>query len=132
MCEELGTGWDKIIISCELQQLPAPHIDIYDENTKVTLLSKVDFFDLSPLFKCKTIMTGTPVANRPYDIWAQVYFLDEGQSLGNDFKEFKKKTNLRNDFENNEKKRNEFEKAVSSISIKFQIFQLEKPKKVVV
>lgn len=47
MCEELGTGWDKIIISCELLQLPAPHIDIYEENTKVTLFSKVDFFDLS-------------------------------------------------------------------------------------
>lgn len=47
MCEELGTGWDKIIISCELQQLPAPHIDIYEENTKVTLFSKVNFFDLS-------------------------------------------------------------------------------------
>lgn len=46
MCEELGTGWDKIIISCELQQLPAPHIDIYEENTKVTLFSKVSFFDL--------------------------------------------------------------------------------------
>lgn len=48
MCEELGTGWDKIVISCEEQQLPAPHINIYDENTKVTLYSKVDFFDLSP------------------------------------------------------------------------------------
>ena len=48
MCEELGTGWDKIIISCEIQQLPAPHIDTYEENTKVTLFSKVDFFDLSP------------------------------------------------------------------------------------
>ena len=47
MCEELGTGWDKIIISCELKQLPTPHIDIYEENTKVTLFSKVDFFDLS-------------------------------------------------------------------------------------
>ncbi|MBQ2897913.1 MAG: putative DNA binding domain-containing protein [Clostridia bacterium] len=48
MCEELGTGWDKIVISCELQQLPTPHIRIYEENTKVTLFSKVDFFDLSP------------------------------------------------------------------------------------
>lgn len=47
MCEELGTGWDKIIISCELQQLPTPHIDIYEESTKVTLFSRVDFFDLS-------------------------------------------------------------------------------------
>ncbi len=48
MCEELGTGWDKIVISCELQQLPTPHIRIYDENTKVILFSHKDFFDLSP------------------------------------------------------------------------------------
>ncbi len=47
MCEELGTGWDKMVTSCELQQLPTPRIDIYEENTKVTLFSKVDFFDLS-------------------------------------------------------------------------------------
>lgn len=46
MCEELGTGWDKIVISCELQQLPTPNIRIYDENTKVTLFSKMDFFDM--------------------------------------------------------------------------------------
>jgi len=48
MCEELGTGWDKIVISCEIQQLPTPNIRIYEENTKVTLFSKKDFFDLSP------------------------------------------------------------------------------------
>ena len=47
MCEELGTGWDKIVISCEMRQLPAPHINIYNENTKVTLFSKIDFFDLT-------------------------------------------------------------------------------------
>lgn len=51
MCEELGTGWDKIVISCEMQQLPTPHIRIYEENTKVTLFSKKDFFDLSPADK---------------------------------------------------------------------------------
>ena len=48
MCEELGTGWDKIVISCELQQLPTPHIRTYDENTKVILFAYKDFFDLSP------------------------------------------------------------------------------------
>lgn len=47
MCEELGTGWDKIVISCELQQLPTPHIRIYEESTKVTLFSKKDFSELS-------------------------------------------------------------------------------------
>ncbi|SDD31320.1 ATP-binding protein [Peptococcus niger] len=47
MCEELGTGWDKIVIQCELFQLPAPRISLYDENTKVTLYSKKLFSDLT-------------------------------------------------------------------------------------
>ena len=51
MCEELGTGWDKIIISCELQHLPAPNILPYEENTKVTLFSEMGFFDLSQMDK---------------------------------------------------------------------------------
>lgn len=28
MCEELGRGWDRMVISCELQKLPAPRIQI--------------------------------------------------------------------------------------------------------
>lgn len=47
MCEELGTGWDKIVISCELLHLPAPKIDLYEENTKVTLFSRVPFSGMS-------------------------------------------------------------------------------------
>ena len=47
MCEELGSGWDKMVISCELQQLPAPQINTYEENTKVVLFSHRNFFDLS-------------------------------------------------------------------------------------
>lgn len=47
MCEELGTGWDKIVISCEFQQLPAPKIDLYEESTKVTLFSEVPFSAIS-------------------------------------------------------------------------------------
>ena len=39
-------------------------------------------------------MTGTPVANRPYDLWSQVYFLDQGNSLGNSFSEFKDMADL--------------------------------------
>jgi SNF2 family DNA or RNA helicase len=34
-------------------------------------------------------MSGTPIANRPYDLWSQIWFLDHGESLGNDFKTFK-------------------------------------------
>lgn len=48
ICEELGTGWDKIVLSCEVQMLPAPRIDLYEENTKVTLYSEMPFTNLSP------------------------------------------------------------------------------------
>lgn len=47
MCEELGTGWDKMVISCEMMQLPTPKIRIYAENTQVIMSSKTDFSDLS-------------------------------------------------------------------------------------
>lgn len=46
MCEELGTGWDKIVIACELLQLPAPRIDLYEENTKVTLYAEIPFSNI--------------------------------------------------------------------------------------
>lgn len=47
MCEELGTGWDKIVIACELLQLPAPKIEVYEESTRVTLYTEIPFTNLS-------------------------------------------------------------------------------------
>ena len=47
ICEELGTGWDKIVIACEVQQLPAPRIDIYEGSTKALLFSRVKYSVLS-------------------------------------------------------------------------------------
>jgi len=47
ICEELGTGWDKIVISCETDLLPAPKIDLYEENTKVTLYAEMPFGNIS-------------------------------------------------------------------------------------
>ena len=38
----------------------------------------------------RVIMTGTPVANRPQDLWSQLFFLDDGASLGGSFEEFRK------------------------------------------
>jgi len=52
------------------------------------------FFRLAPLFVRRVIMTGTPVANRPYDVWAQIFFLDSGQALGTDFAAFKRDTDF--------------------------------------
>lgn len=61
-----------------------------------TKVSKA-LFSLSPQFTRKLIMTGTPVANRPYDVWSQIYFLDAGVSLGDDFELFKKENDLKKD-----------------------------------
>lgn len=47
ICEELGTGWDKIVMSCELMQLPAPKIDLYENSMKVTLFSHMPFAKIS-------------------------------------------------------------------------------------
>jgi len=37
------------------------------------------------------IMTGTPVANKPEDLWAQYFFLDDGDTLGATFEAFRSK-----------------------------------------
>lgn len=104
---------------------------IIDESTKIknpkSKLTK-DFFELSNLFKKRVIMTGTPVANRPYDIWAQVYFLDSGKSLGISFDDFKKNTDLSNKLASNKKERDNFELAVSEIYKKINKFSIRETK----
>lgn len=52
------------------------------------------FHSISDLFERRIIMTGTPVANRPYDIWAQIKFLDGGKALGSTFDMFKQDMDL--------------------------------------
>ena len=43
LCEESGTGWDKMVVACELLQTCAPKIELYDDFTKVVLFSKADY-----------------------------------------------------------------------------------------
>lgn len=45
---------------------------------------------LRGLAKRRHILTGTPVANRPDDLWSQMLFLDDGESLGTSFEEFQR------------------------------------------
>lgn len=45
-CEELGTGWDRIISSCEASYLPAPKVVEYEEaggSVRVSLMSYVPY-----------------------------------------------------------------------------------------
>ena len=84
--------------------------------------------DLAPLFKKRVIMTGTPVANRPEDIWSQIYFLDGGKSLGGIFTKFKKQVSLNNRLAYNEEKRIEFELNVSGIFKQISHFSVRETK----
>ena len=70
---------------------------VLDESQKIknpeTRLS-TSFHSLHKKFTRRIIMTGTPVANRPHDIWSQIKFLDGGRSLGTSFDEFKNVVDL--------------------------------------
>ncbi len=70
---------------------------ILDESQKIknpeAAITRV-FHEISTAFERRIIMTGTPAANRPYDIWAQIKFLDGGEALGRTFEAFKHQTDL--------------------------------------
>ena len=104
---------------------------IIDESAKLknpdANLTKV-FFELAPLFQKRVIMTGTPVANRPYDIWAQIYFLDHGLSLGANFNEFKNATDLSNKLSDSPELQHHFEVALSKVFSKIQKFSVRETK----
>lgn len=53
-------------------------------------------FQLRPQSAKRIIITGTPVANKPIDLWSQFYFLDGGKLFGDNFNDFKAKYNERN------------------------------------
>lgn len=48
-------------------------------------------FDLAEYSQKRIILSGTPIANSPQDLWSQFYFIDGGKTLGNDFSEFKRR-----------------------------------------
>jgi len=50
ICEELGSGWDKIVYEIEKFHLPAPRVDVINDCTRVTIyayrsLSELDLYD---------------------------------------------------------------------------------------
>ena len=46
-CEASGSGWDKIISSCEAEHLPVPHIHKYDNSVKVVLFAERPYGKIS-------------------------------------------------------------------------------------
>lgn len=104
---------------------------IIDESAKIknpeAALTQA-FFELSPYFEKRVIMTGTPVANRPYDLWAQVYFLDGGVSLGDDFNGFKRETDLTADLQHNMQAFEAYQHRLAGINDRIKSFSIRETK----
>jgi SWI/SNF-related matrix-associated actin-dependent regulator of chromatin subfamily A-like protein 1 len=76
--------------------------------------------------KKNIIITGTPVANKPEDLWSQFYFLDNGKLLGNNFKEFKKEYGIKIGMGKNEIN----EKGLKQLQEKIKDFSIRRTKDV--
>lgn len=86
------------------------------------------FHRLAPGFARRIIMTGTPVANRPYDLWSQVYFLDQGDALGTDFPAFKTRLDLTNDLWEDDQRRETFETELAGVFDRISAFSVRETK----
>jgi len=89
---------------------------------------------LGILAQKRVLITGTPIANKPDDIWSQFFFLDGGRLLGEDYNVFKKqfKLNLKgvqdlSPFESNLKVLRE---KINSVAIRRTKEVLELPEKI--
>ena len=74
-------------------------------------------------------MTGTPLSNRPYDIWSQIYFLDFGARLGGNFDDFKERYDLSNDLSKDYSGRMIFENNLKILSKKLSDCSIRETKK---
>lgn len=84
--------------------------------------------ELAPGFVRRVIMTGTPVANRPYDLWAQIRFLDQGATFGDDFREFRRTYDLSSDLADDPEKAKGFEDALEMLIARIRPFTVRKTK----
>jgi SNF2 family DNA or RNA helicase len=104
---------------------------ILDESTKIKNPASAvaeAAHRLSPLFRRRIILTGTPVANRPQDIWSQVFFLDKGQSLGTDFPSFLKAVDLTRELREDSARRDAFADELAGILERIRHFTVRQTK----
>jgi len=48
ICEERGSGWDRVEMYCELNWLPAPTINVYEDSTRVIIRGIQTYKDIPP------------------------------------------------------------------------------------
>ncbi len=87
------------------------------------------FLALSPLFHRRLILTGTPIANRPFDLWALVRFLDHGRSIPEDFATFKRQLQLDSDLASDSERGREFREALAALPDRIRGFSVRENKK---
>jgi SNF2 family DNA or RNA helicase len=80
-------------------------------------------------FTRRVIMTGTPVANRPFDLWSQIRFLDGGRALGEEFTTFKRALDLTNDLSRDEGRASAFADTLEHLFEKIRPFSVRETKK---
>lgn len=104
---------------------------VIDEVQKIknpdSSLTKV-FIELSPSFLRRAIMTGTIVANRPYDVWAPIHFLDGGRSLGQDFDKFKRDYDFAETLPDDTAEKEAFENRLGSLFDRISAFAVRETK----
>lgn len=104
---------------------------IMDEAAKIknpeSALTQV-YHRIAPYFRKRVIMTGTPVANRPYDVWSVVYFLDQGKSLGDDFATFKSEHDFKPVYRDDPKAYADYQARLASVSVKLKDLSVRETK----
>ena len=88
----------------------------------------VTLHKLAPLLTRRIILTGTPVSNRPYDLWSQIYFLDQGKSLGESFESFKSQLDLTKDLGIDDEATRSFETKLAAIFERIRHFAIRETK----
>lgn len=83
---------------------------------------------LSPLLERRVILTGTPVANRPYDIWSQIYFLDQGEALSQTFAGFKAEMDFNKSLGTDKEATDRFETSLSTVWDRIRPFTIRETK----
>jgi SNF2 family DNA or RNA helicase len=86
------------------------------------------FGELSDSFFRKMVLTGTPIANRPFDIWALIFFLDHGKALGQDFSGFREDYDLSEDMHEDEAAKVLFSKRLENIFERIGHFAIRETK----
>ena len=86
------------------------------------------FHELRDGFRKRVIMTGTPVANRPEDIWSQIFFLDGGDALGEDFDAFRTGLTLDNDLYRSDTRQKELSEGLAAVFDRIRSFSVRETK----